>query len=109
MALLDYIIVGMQLVIIYRLSTSPIWRTNRHAVECLKVIYFSIGTVAVLTICTILAVTMYGLLNGTPKYVYLGALALLTLHSLIAYHVVYTIDTSRILRRLHATRRPGGI
>jgi len=109
MALLDYIIICMQLVIIYRLGTSPIWRTDRHAVECLKVIYFSIGAVAVMTICAVIAVGVLELLRGTPKHVYLGALAILTLHSLIAYHVVYTIDTSRIIRRLHATRRPGGI
>jgi hypothetical protein len=63
----------------------------------------------VLTICTILVVEMLELLRGVPKHAYIGALALLTLYSLITYHVVYTIDTSRIMRRLHATQRPGGI
>ena len=99
MNILNSLLLALQIVILYKLITSSLWASERQSTECIKVIYSSIGLASLLTLIVAM-VSMFGeVAEHVPVYVKASLFTLLTLNSLIAYHVVHIFDKRRINNR----------
>jgi hypothetical protein len=99
MILLDWILICMQLAIIYRLIHSSIWSSHRRSTECIKVIYSAIGFNTVIVLVLILGVSYITIEEKAVTYIHGSVLTILIMYSLVCYHVVYIFDKRRITKK----------
>lgn len=103
---LNCMLLLMQLCVLYRVLSSPLWASRRQATEGAKVIFVSIALASIATGGVAVAAITGWLDFSIPPIVRAGMFSLLLTHSLTAYHVVQYLDKKRIENRQHATSRP---
>lgn len=94
--IIDTALILFQFLILYRITTSPIWAGSRSSLECVKVVYVSAGFAAIFTGAFAAVSMFWGPIRCLHPHVKFSILALNSLHSLIIYHMVHIFDRRRI-------------
>ena len=111
MMILEIALIAMQLMILRRVVTSSIWSSERHETDSIKVVYATIFMSALITSALASIYLMSGTVDDINVLMRAGVLAVLSLYSLTACHIISIFDKSRISKRnaTNANARPAAI
>lgn len=105
--ILDLFLMTFQVVILIETIKSPLWRSHRKTIECVKVMYCCVGMCAVLLFSTMLIDLITGFADHVDVRLRVLMLSFLALYSFISHQTIRVYNRRRIRKGIppHADKR----